>query len=204
MSGLPSRLLIVTDRKLAQRPLEYVVAQALEGGARWIWFRDKDMSQPERRALGEKLLRMCSDAGATLSVGGPAGDATAMGASAVHLPAGEDPCKARAMLGARALIGVSAHSVAEAARIASLGADYVTLSPVYESASKPGYGPPLGASALSDASRLAVPVVALGGIDLERVSACLAAGAAGIAVMGALMSASSVSAAVEAFMARAA
>ena len=202
MNGLPSRLLVVTDRKLAQRPLEHVVAQALEGGARWIWFRDKNVSAPERRAVGERLLRICSDAGATLSVGGAAEEALATGASAVHLPAGGDPREARAMLGDHALIGVSAHSLDEAARIASLGADYVTLSPIYESASKPGYGPALGTSALQAASQIGIPVVALGGVSLECVSACLTAGAAGIAIMGAVMSAPSASVAVAAFMAK--
>ena len=124
-----------------------------------------------------------------------------MGARGVHLPTGGDPREARAMLGDGAIIGVSAHSVEEAARSASCGANYVTLSPIYESASKPGYGPALGACALRAASQLAVPVVALGGVSLERVGACLEAGAAGVAVMGAVMSAPSIKAAARALVA---
>ncbi len=202
MSPLPSRLLVVTDRSLARQPLEHVVAQALQGGARRIWYRDKDLPQAERRALGERLVHLCSGAGAVLSVGGEAEEAIAMGASALHLPAGGDPQKARAILGAGALIGVSAHSIEEVAIAASLGADYVTLSPVYESASKPGYGPPLGVCALSAARQLAVPVVALGGVGPDRVGECLSAGASGVAVMGAVMSAYCMRTAVGAFLAR--
>jgi thiamine-phosphate pyrophosphorylase len=67
--------------------------------------------------------------------------------------------------------------------------EYVTASPVYASASKPGYGPPLGLPTLRDwCLASAVPVLALGGVDSpERAAACVRAGAAGVAVMGTVM-----------------
>ena len=191
MTRPPSRLLVVTDRRLARRPLELVVADALDGGARWVWFRDRDLAQDERRALGVKLARLCAKAGATLSVGGEAEDSLAMGANALHLPAGRDIAAARAALGEEALIGLSAHTLEEAKRAQLAGADYVTLSPIFETASKPGYGPSLGLGALSPANGLSIPVVALGGIDASNIAACLAAGAACAAVMGAIMRATS-------------
>ncbi|MGH6945073.1 MAG: thiamine phosphate synthase, partial [Geminicoccaceae bacterium] len=68
--------------------------------------------------------------------------------------------------------------------------DYVTLSPVVASASKPGYGPPLGAAGRAGAvATSTVPIVALGGITAANVTECLAAGAAAVAVMGAVMTA---------------
>jgi thiamine-phosphate pyrophosphorylase len=86
------------------------------------------------------------------------------------------------------LIGVSAHSPEEAAAQLRAGADYVTLSPIFLTASKPGYGPAVGLDALAAAARLSSgPVIALGGIDADNVAACLAAGASGIAVMGDIM-----------------
>lgn len=200
MIGLPSRLLVVTDRKLAGRPLEQVVADALRGGAQWIWFRDRDLPWEERRALGGRLLRMCAEAGATLSIGGSAGQAAAMGATACHLPAGGNPREARAVIGSAALIGVSAHALEDVVRAGAQGADYVTLSPIYESASKPGYGPALGVGSLGAAKQLAVPIVALGGIDPERAGECFAAGAQAVGVMGAIMAAPCVEAAVSAFV----
>ncbi len=73
---------------------------------------------------------------------------------------------------------------------AESGADYVTLSPVFESASKPGYGPALGPAGLHAlAARLTIPVVALGGVGVGNAGTCLGAGAAGVAVMGAVMAA---------------
>ena len=88
------------------------------------------------------------------------------------------------------LIGVSAHDLDEARRAAEQGADYITLSPIFPSASKPGYGPALGLDGLRRvAARLAIPTVALGGIDADNAAACLEAGAKGVAVMGAVMAA---------------
>ena len=85
---------------------------------------------------------------------------------------------ARVALGAGALIGVSAHDGAGAAAAVDAGADYVTLSPIFPSISKPGYGPALGLAAIREASAR-VPVLALGGVTHETVAECLDAGAAG-------------------------
>ncbi|HEY2540814.1 MAG TPA: thiamine phosphate synthase, partial [Stellaceae bacterium] len=97
-----------------------------------------------------------------------------------------DPATARARL-LRALIGVSAHSAADAAAQLRAGADYVTISPVFLTASKPGYGPALGLDGLAAAAAAPGPVLALGGITAENAGLCRAAGAAGVAVMGDVM-----------------
>jgi thiamine-phosphate pyrophosphorylase len=105
----------------------------------------------------------------------------------VHLPSDGDPGAARVRL-PHALIGASAHSAGEAAARLRAGADYVTLSPVFLTASKPGYGPALGLDGLAAAAAAAPgPVLALGGITLANAALCRAAGAAGIAVMGEIM-----------------
>jgi thiamine-phosphate pyrophosphorylase len=79
-------------------------------------------------------------------------------------------------------MGVSCHSLQEALAAESAGADYLVLGPVFETPSKLAYGPPLGLAKLQETSaRVKLPVLALGGITLERVKACLENGAAGIA-----------------------
>ena len=89
----------------------------------------------------------------------------------MHLPSGGDPQAARARLPS-ALIGASAHSGPEAASALRAGADYVTVSPVFLTASKPGYGPALGLDGLPRSSpRRSGPVVALGGITPENAAA---------------------------------
>ena len=110
-----------------------------------------------------------------------------VGADGVHLPSGGSPEAARARLPG-ALIGASAHSADEAAALLRAGADYVTVSPVFLTASKPGYGPALGLNGLARIVAGAPgAVVALGGITLENAALCLGAGARGIAVMGEVM-----------------
>jgi thiamine-phosphate pyrophosphorylase len=110
-----------------------------------------------------------------------------IGADGVHLSANAPIAAARARLGAGALIGLSAHHEADVARAAAEGADYATLSPIFASASKQGYGPALGAAALARAAAHGLPLLALGGITAERADDCLRAGAAGIATMGDVM-----------------
>jgi thiamine-phosphate pyrophosphorylase len=186
-NSLPSRLLVVTDRHQAALPLDEIVAQALTAGARWIWLRDRDLPAAERRALAQRLLALARQHGASLSIGGDVELAAEIGADDVHLSANASIAAARARLGARALIGVSAHHDGDVAAAAAAGADYATLSPIFASASKPGYGPALGATALARSAAHGLSLLALGGVTTERADDCLRAGAAGIAAMGEIM-----------------
>jgi len=91
------------------------------------------------------------------------------------------------MLGAAALVGVAAHGIEDLRRARDAGADYATLSPIFASPSKPGYGPALGLGVLRAAASLDLPVLALGGVTANEAQACVEAGAHGVAVMGAAM-----------------
>ncbi|HEX3885645.1 MAG TPA: thiamine phosphate synthase [Stellaceae bacterium] len=180
-------LLVISDRTQARRPLTEVAAAAFAGGCRWFSLREKDLSPPERRALLAELIALGRPFGATVGVHDDISAALSTGAGAVHLPGGGDPKAARARL-PNALIGVSAHDAGEAAAMIAAGADYVTISPIFLTDSKPGYGPALGLDGLAAAVALANgPVVALAGITPANAASCLAAGAAGIAVMGEIM-----------------
>ena len=105
----------------------------------------------------------------------------------VQIAAGEDVAAVRRRLGPEAWIGVSAHSLEELRRAQQAEADYATLSPIFPSSSKPGYGPALGLEALRDAAGLGLPILALGGVTVATVRTCLEAGACGVAVMGTVM-----------------
>ena len=86
-------------------------------------------------------------------------------------------------------IGCSIHSFDEAKKRETEGADFITYSPIYLTASKPGYGPAVGVANLARlAKQVKLPIFALGGITPARVAACMEAGAAGIAVMSGVMS----------------
>ena len=197
--SLPARLLIVTDRHGCPEPLETRVAACLEAGARWIWLRDRDMPAPERAALAEALAGMVAGADGALTIGRDVELAAWVGAAGVQLGAAADVTPARTQLGRGALLGVSAHSLAEVRAAREAGADYVTLSPIFLTASKPGYGPALGLDAVREAAGV-MPVVALGGIDTTTAPACREAGATAVAVMGAVMRAREVGVLIPAFV----
>jgi len=163
---IPSGIVLLTDRKLAGQPLVDVVAAARPD---WVILRERDLPATERRALADRLRALLGDG--RLIVAGP----DPLGGDAVHLAARDPDVSA-------GVVGRSCHGVP-----VSTNVDYVTLSPIYSTATKPGYGPPLGPG---PANRMAggVPWLALGGIDsARRVAECMAAGAVGVAVLGAIM-----------------
>jgi thiamine monophosphate synthase len=147
-------LIVFTDRRQVVRPLDEVVAAAVDGGAWLVVLREDDLPDDERQALADRLRRLVGDRLRVIGVDYP---------------------------------GRFCHSQEELDSAA--GAEFATLSPIFPTRSKPGYGPPLGLAALARlCSAAALPVYALGGVETpERVHDCLAQGAAGVAVMGAIM-----------------
>ncbi|HEX9790209.1 MAG TPA: thiamine phosphate synthase [Kiloniellales bacterium] len=197
-------ILVISDRRQARQPLEQVAEAVFAAGCRWFLVREKDLDPEARLAWVRRILAVARPYGATVMVSADVAAARASGAAGVHVPGNGDVAGARAALGAGALIGYSAHDAASAEAAMRAGADYVTLSPIFASASKPGYGPALGLAGLrAAAARLPVPVLALGGVTVETAVDCLATGAAGVAVMGAVMSAADSGAAMAALYAKA-
>jgi thiamine monophosphate synthase len=175
-------LIVLTDRRMAARiagrPLLDVVKSALDGGARTFLLREKDLPRHERLELAVSMRAL----GADVIVAGP----DPLGGDAVHLSSNDLFTLAR-------LTGRSCHD--EAGVMTSIE-DYVTLSPIFLTSSKPGYGPALGTHILS--VRASRPIVALGGVDdAAKAAACREAGAAGVAVMGAVMRAADPAAVVK-------
>lgn len=181
-------ILLITDRSQARGRLEDVVAAACAGGCRWVSLREKDLAEGEQVALFARLRSATAAFDVRLTLHGTPELARMAGADGVHLRDGEDPARARAVLGAEALIGLSLHRVDDVARLDPAPLDYVTASPVFLSASKPGYGPALGEAGLAAFVQISpVPVLALGGVEARNAVACRSAGAAGLAVMGGIM-----------------
>ncbi len=168
-------LLVLTDRTLCTRPLLDVLAAAVDGGARTVVLREKDLPAASRLRLADAVADLLEPVDGTLVLAG-----TSVAWPALHLAAADPLPSPRP-----ALVGRSCHDAASVGAAADL--DWVTVSPVHLTASKPGYGPALGLDGLSALTGLGVPVYALGGVDAVTAAGCLAAGAAGVAVMGAVM-----------------
>lgn len=194
-------LVVLTDRTQARGDLVGVVGAAVEGGARVVLLREKDLPWAQRRALATSLLDTLAAVDGMLLVASDVELARQVGADGVHL-ASDDPWPNRQPrphpedLGV--IVGRSCHTAAELGDARRHEADYATISPVFPTTSKPGYGPALGVEGLASACRALVaddvgsaqatlPVIALGGVGPGRVGPCLGAGAAGVAVMGEVM-----------------
>lgn len=175
-----------------------VLAAFLDGGARFIQLRDKAPASGARLALADAAVALTRTAGARLIVNDRADIVRMAGADGVHVGQDDLPVEdVRGLLGARAIVGVSTHDLAQLAAAAGSSADYIAVGPIYGTRTKDtGYsarGLDLVRVAVeylrSAAPERATPVVAIGGITLERAPEVIAAGAASVAVISDLLAA---------------
>lgn len=186
------RLLVLTDARLAApRGVVDVVARALAGGTRAIQLRNKGDSPRELLAVGRELRALTREAGALLFVNDRLDVALALEADGVHVGPHDLPVAVvRAHSPAGFLIGRSADDPTVARRAVDDGADYIGCGTVYPTSTKADAGATIGLAGLAAVVRaVSVPVVGIGGITVERAPAVAKAGAAGIAVVGAVMAA---------------
>ena len=198
------RLYLITDRKLfgSADELLQTIDKALAGGVRAVQLREKDLDTRLLLALAYSMRKMTKRYGAKLFINDRADIALAVGADGVQLGRAGMPVQAvRKLSGDSLMIGVSTHSVAEAFQAKADGADFITLGPVYATPSKLRYGNPIGIQVLQDAAgSLGLPVFAIGGIRIDRVTDVLRKGAYGIALISAVLTATDVRKTAEAFM----
>jgi len=184
--ALPAGLYALTDPLLLPEALlAERVAQAIEGGARIVQFRDKSADAPTLRRRARAVLAACRSRGALFIINDDAALAAELEADGVHLGRDDgDPARARAMLGPDRLIGVSCYAEPDLARTAVVaGADYVAFGSVWPSETKPGAGRASLEMLARAARELPVPVVAIGGITRDNAAETIAAGAHCVAVI---------------------
>jgi thiamine-phosphate pyrophosphorylase len=203
------RLYLITDRKrCAPRSLQSVVREACDAGVRAVQLREKDLPPKELEEYSARLLEITRERNTRLllnrkhSIEGTEDAilAASLGTDGFHFPEGVTfPHELRSKF-PKLLVGISTHSVGAAVSAATEGASFVTFGPVFETPSKQQYGKPQGLDALNKVtSALTIPVFAIGGVTPENVSECIAAGAHGVAVVGAVMTADDVAGTVKRF-----
>ena len=179
------RVYLISDlKRVGKDRFLHTIEEALQGGVRALQIREKDLSPKELLALALEVKALTQRYNAKLFINDRADIAVMAGVDGVHLTeasvqAGEIKNKFPDLI-----VGVSTHSI-EGARLAETqGADFITFSPIYETPSKASYGPPQGLAPLRQVSQaVRLPVLALGGITLHRVSECLEQGAFGVALI---------------------
>ena len=188
---LSFKLYAITDRRsCATTPLVAVISELLDAGVNAIQLREKDLNETELIQLAQPIAELCRNYQAKLFINTSARIALEVEAAGVHLPANAESVeRVKTQTESKLYIGCSVHSLDAAQRREAEGADFVTYSPIYPTASKPGYGPAVGIAGLAEVTKgVNLPVFALGGITPDRVDECLAAGAFGVAVMSGVMS----------------
>ncbi len=197
------RLLVITDGQLAAPwSVVDVVAHSLEAGARAIQLRNKGDSARELIATGQALRVLTREHEALLFVNDRLDVALSLEADGVHLGPSDLPvAAARAIVPEGFLIGRSADDPEIARRAVADGADYIGCGTVYATTTKGDAGDVIGLTGLERvAASVDVPVVAIGGITRGRAGEVAATSAAGIAVVGAVMSAPDPQAVVRALL----
>jgi len=193
------RLYLVGDRnQCAGRSLSDAILQAARAGVRAVQVREKDLSSIDLYELAVEIRDVLADFPCSVLINDRSDIAIAAGLSGVHLPeSGMKVEIVRGILPTGSCIGVSTHSLAGAHRAISNGADFITFGPIFQTPSKVVYGPPLGIEALREVCLdMNIPVFALGGIKPQNTQQCLDAGAHGVGVISAILSASNIEKAV--------
>jgi thiamine-phosphate pyrophosphorylase len=187
---MPYDLYVVTDEKIRKGVTHAQIAkEAVSGGADVIQLRDKEMTGRELFFTACEIREITTRSGVLFIVNDRIDIAMASGADGVHLGQDDFPLsEARKVAPDNFIIGISVGSVAEAVNAEIGGADYVAVSPVFGTGTKPDAGPGYGTSLIRlIRQEVSIPVIGIGGISKDNVREVLLSGAAGIAVISAIV-----------------
>lgn len=189
----------ITDARLSRAGNIPDVERAVAAGVRVVQHRDKEADLASMLEEARVLRRLCQNT--LLLINDRVEVALAVGADGVHL--GQEDLhysEARRLLGPDKIIGITVSTVEQALEAARLGADYLGVSPIFATRTKPDAGEPTGLTLLREIRRLvSLPLVAIGGITLDNAAAVIAAGADGICAISAVVTRPDVRSAIAEF-----
>jgi thiamine-phosphate pyrophosphorylase len=176
----------ITDRDSCSVPVYEAVFTALKAGITFIQYRRKGGTRREFFEEALKFRKLTRYFNATLIINDFADIALAVDADGVHLGQDDLPMQeARKIMGNK-IVGISTHDLAQAKEAEAGGADYIGFGPVFHTSTKDA-GSPRGTAALKMIKQsVAIPVVAIGGINIHNISSVMQAGADAVAVASAL------------------
>jgi len=183
-------LYLVADLEFAAgRDLAYLAGEAVLGGVTIVQLRAKALETSEFLDLATRMAAALKKRSVPLIINDRVDIAMACGADGVHLGQDDMPIdKARRLLGRSMIIGISVNTLKEAREAERLGADYIGLGPVYATATKDTELPVLGLESIRRIQeKIGIPIVAIGGINAGNAAEVMKAGAAGIAVVSAIL-----------------
>jgi len=189
----------ITDSKLSLAGNFNDVSMAVACGVSVVQYRNKNAKTREMYEEAVRLREICRD---TLFLINDRVDiALAVDADGVHLGQSDMPCEAaRRLLGDKKIIGITVHNLAEAVEAESVGADYLGVSPIFQTATKPDAGKPSGISLIEEIrANVDIPLIAIGGIDHSNAKDVIRAGADGLCAISSVVAKEDVSAEIKKF-----
>jgi thiamine-phosphate pyrophosphorylase len=184
----------ITDNKLSRAGNKSDVFSAVSCGVDVVQYRSKNAETLHMYEEAIVLKEICQDKDSLFLINDRLDIALAVEADGVHLGQTDMPClQARRLLGSGKVIGVTVHNLAEALQAESDGADYLGVSPIFMTATKPDAGKPAGIRLIEDIrSRVNIPLVAIGGINHSNAPQVIEAGADAICAISAVVEAENV------------
>jgi len=189
----------ITDSKLSRAGNFNDVSMAVACGVRVVQYRNKNAKTREMYEEAVRLREICRD---TLFLINDRVDiALAVNADGVHLGQSDMPCGvARKLLGDEKVIGITVHNLAEAVQAESIGADYLGVSPIFQTATKPDAGKPAGIFLIEEIrATVDIPLIAIGGIDHFNAIDVIRAGADGLCAISSVVAKEDVKAEIKKF-----
>ena len=179
------RLYVILDAGLVQGPVQSIARQLVSAGVRLLQYRAKGVSAREVLETAKQLAQMARAEGTSLFVNDRPDLAYLAGADGVHV--GQDDLsveQTRAIVGQDRWVGVSTHNREQFEAAAATSADYIAIGPIFQTTSKANPDPVVGTGLLRELRPLTKkPIVAIGGIRLERAAELIEAGANSVAVI---------------------
>jgi thiamine-phosphate pyrophosphorylase len=178
----------ITDPKASNLSFEDMTIKVLKGGVKWVQHRDKVKSKREIYEEAVRLRSLTKDFKAVFIVNDYVDIAFCVNADGVHLGQDDLPLKeARRILGKKKIIGISTHNLGQAIEAERDGADYIGFGPIFQTMTKIA-GEPKGTDMLREVkTKVKIPVVAIGGINLKNIRVVLDTGIDAVAVASAIL-----------------
>lgn len=172
----------ITDCNLSRAGNESDVLSAVSCGVKVVQYRNKNAETLQMYQEAVRLGEICRNSGTLFLINDRIDIALAAEADGVHLGQSDMPCPtARKILGREKIIGVTVHNLAEALEAEGVGADYLGVSPIYQTATKPDAGKPAGIRLIEEIrAEVNIPLIAIGGINHDNASEVVRAGADGL------------------------
>ncbi|HTA56753.1 MAG TPA: thiamine phosphate synthase [Candidatus Baltobacteraceae bacterium] len=185
------RLYVILDAGMLTEPVGITAQKLMDAGVKLLQYRAKHATARELWNETRTIAELAHKVNCTFIVNDRADVAYLAGADGVHVGQDDlDPEQARAVIGPGRWVGVSTHNLEQFRKAAASSADYIAVGPIFQTSSKANPDPVVGKELLRQIRGLTgKPIVAIGGITLERAAEVIAAGADSVAVISDILKA---------------